>query len=103
MLFENFGSTSFIYAFEPFSVPFAELKKLSEKHPSISAANIGLSNSEQELTIFSSDEFSEVGGIYNRNTALESVVLDKTELCLFKTLSSFVSEQRVHHIHFFKN
>jgi FkbM family methyltransferase len=101
-LADTFKERSIIYAFEPFSTPYKQLEELSKIHCSIKPQNLGLSDKNEELSVFSSDDFSEVGGIYNRNITLKNVSLNKTELSQFETIASFSSKTKLTHIHFIK-
>lgn len=102
VLADTFKSKALIYSFEPFSVPYMELKKMCEKYPSVKPIKLGFSDKNEELILYTSDEFSEVGGIYNRSASLEGVVLDKTESNQFDTISSFAEKNKIDTIHFLK-
>lgn len=101
-LIQTLGVKSKIYSFEPFSEPFKSLSALALQHPHLKAFQLGLSDKEEDLTIYSNSEYSEVGGIYNRDSVLNSIKLDKKELNRFTQIDTFCSEQKVDHIHFLK-
>lgn len=102
ILADTFKEQCTIYSFEPFSVPFSALKTLSGQYPMIKPQKIGLSDKEEELLLYSSEHYSEIGGLYDRNMVLKEVSLDKKELNRFKTISSFCDEKKISHIHFLK-
>lgn len=99
---EIFPATSKIFAFEPFSVPFKELSALSNTAPNIKAFQIGLSDKEEELIVYSSDEFSEIGGVYNRDLIFHDIPHSKQEKGKFKTIETFCAENKIDHINFMK-
>jgi FkbM family methyltransferase len=101
-LLNCFDKNCSIYAFEPFSEPYKALNALALQHPQLKVFQLGLSNKEEELTIYSNSEFSEVGGIYNRDSVLNSIKLDRKELNRFTRLDTFCSENKIDHIHFLK-
>jgi FkbM family methyltransferase len=101
-LAEALPPSSSVYAFEPFSGPYQQLQLLTEKWKIIHPQRLGLSDKKEELTLYSSNTYSEVGGVYNRNAVLNEVTLDKEERNTFTTLSDFVEEKAIPHIHFLK-
>jgi FkbM family methyltransferase len=93
---------SAIYSFEPFSTAYHKLKELSLTHSNILPQKIGLSAKNGELPVYSNDVFSEIGGVYNRSAILKNISLDKNEICEFRTITSFCSDNHISHIHFLK-
>jgi FkbM family methyltransferase len=101
-LAEQFQADAQIFSFEPFSVPFKKLKELASTYKNIKPFQIGLSDKNEDLTIYSSDEFSEIGGVYNRSFIFHDMPHDKQEVNQFKTIDSFCNEHAIKHIHFLK-
>jgi FkbM family methyltransferase len=97
-----FNEKSLIYSFEPFSTPYSKLEEVALQHQNIKPNKLGLSDKEEELTIYSNDEFSEVGGVYNRNLIPNKVSFNKKELNRFTTIDLFAKENKISHIHFLK-
>lgn len=102
VLAETFKDRATIYAFEPFSVPYIKLKELSGSHSQIIPYQIGFSDKNENLTIYSSDEFSEIGGVYNRDFIFHNIPHDKEEINRFVTIEFFCKENAINHIHFLK-
>lgn len=102
VLQEAFPASAQIFAFEPFSVPFKELVKLSSTGSNIKPLQLGLSDKEEELIVYSSDEFSEIGGVYNRDVVFHETPHSKQEKSKFKTVENFCAENKIDHIHFMK-
>lgn len=98
----TFNKKSLIYSFEPFSTPYSKLKEVSLQYQNIKPNKLGLSDREEELTIYSNDEFSEIGGVYDRNLVPNEIALDKKELNRFTTIDLFTKENNISHIHFLK-
>lgn len=99
---ERFESKATIYAFEPFSVPFKKLQELQKTNPTIKPYPIGFSDKNEALIIHTSNEFSEIGGIYNRSFIFQDIPHDQQEMCNFKTLDEFCNETKIAQIHFLK-
>ena len=101
-LYEIFGNSADIYAFEPFSYPYQSLVQLKEFIPSFLPFKIGLSDKEQKLQIYSNKEFSEIGGLYNRDFSRFNIFLNESEESVFDRLDNFSEIHKVSHIHLLK-
>ncbi len=101
-LTSSFNKNATIYAFEPFSTPYNELQKLAKSNVNIKPFKIGLSDKNENLIVYSSDECSEIGGIYNRDFIFNDIPHNKQEINQFKTLDTFCEENKVNHINFLK-
>src|SRR5436190_20049093 len=88
-LYRVFKEKAVIYAFEPFSSPFTNLIQLKKNIPCFYPFKMGFSDREQKLTIFSNKEFSEVGGIYNRDFSRFNIILNETEESVFDEIDNF--------------
>ena len=97
-LLANFPAASVIHAFEPFSVPFSQLEAMQRSHPNLHAHRLGLSDKNEDLLMYSSDEYSEIGGVYNRDVIFK----DMQEMNPFVTIDSFCKRQNIPRIHFLK-
>lgn len=98
----SFIKNATIYAFEPFSIPFEVLLESSQNHKTIKPFKIGLSDKNESLLIYSSDKFSEIGGVYNRDFIFSDIPHSKQEINQFKTLETFCIENNIVHINFLK-
>lgn len=99
-LLTSFKRNFHVYSFEPFSTPFKQLALIKSEFLTI--INKGLSSAKEELLIHTSDEYSEIGGVYNRTYAFSDIPHDKTEKCQFITIDDFCSENSIGKIHFLK-
>ncbi len=101
-LTERFPAHSEIFAFEPFSVPFKKLAELAQSQKQIHPYQLGLSDKNEKMVVYSSDEFSEIGGVYNRSFIFHDMPHDKEEVNQFKTIASFCEENKIDTIDFLK-
>ncbi len=101
-LTEHFPAQTTIFAFEPFSVPYKKLAELSQAQKQIHPYQIGLSDKNENMVVYSSNEFSEIGGVYNRSFIFNDMPHDKQEVNQFKTLASFCEENKIEAIDFLK-
>jgi hypothetical protein len=63
---------------------------------------MGLSNKVEKLNVFSSDDNSEVGGVYNRDYVLGEILHDKVEENNFTTIDLFCKDNKIDYINFLK-
>lgn len=99
-LLSSFKENFHIYSFEPFSSPFKKLELIKDKH--LTTINYGLSDKKEELVIHTSDEYSEIGGVYNRSYAFSDIPHDKIEKCQFIKIDDFCDENAISKINFLK-
>lgn len=101
-LLKHFKVNDHVFAFEPFSVPYLKLSSLMHDQPNLFAFQFGFSNKNEKLTIYTSNEYNEIGGLYDRSYIFNTNPLDKQELCDFKTIDNFCDRHQIKHIHFLK-
>ncbi len=99
---DSFSQNRHIYAFEPFSKVYSELKKLENTIPLFYPFQIGLSDKVQKLKFLSSSDYSEVGGLYNKDFSKDGFSLDLSEDVDFDTVDNFCLTRKINHIHFLK-
>lgn len=99
LLGDVFGSTTQIYAFEPSTPTYNELKQRLT-HSNIHAVNAGLSDRTQELKLFINKDHSSMASLYQRD--IKNVSMDQFELVSLKTLDEFCQEQGIQQIDFLK-
>lgn len=97
-----FKNNPTVYAFEPFSVPFKQLQKFAESNLAIKPINIGLSDQNQKLIVYSSDDNSEIGGVYDRSFMFDTIPHKVQEENQFTTLNDFCDVNKINQIHFIK-
>ena len=102
LLLTNFPDNSTIYAFEPFSIPFQKLTELQRNHSSLKIHQAGFSDKEEYRLVFSSEEYSEIGGMYNRDYLFKETPHEIEETSRFLTLDGFCAENKINHIQFIK-
>ncbi len=91
-----------IYAFEPFSKVFAQLRKLSNSIEDFYPFQLGFSNIQEKQTFLSSSAYSEVGSLYNKDFSQLGFSLDMSEEVSFDTIDNFCSNRSISKIHFLK-
>lgn len=100
VLKNTFKQNCHIFAFEPFSAPFIQLLQL--KDHTLTPENLGLSNVNETLTVYTSNEFSEIGGVYNRDYLFKDIPHDKEERSSFVTLDFYCRKHKLDKINFLK-
>jgi FkbM family methyltransferase len=101
-LYQVFGDKSSIYAFEPFSHPYKSLELLKDVIPQFQPFKSGFSDKDQTLTIYTNKEFSEVGGLYNRDFSQFDIYLKESEDCFFDRIDHFAEVHSLSHINLLK-
>ena len=91
-----------IYSFEPFSKAYADLKKLEQAAPEITAVNLGLGEKREKVTFLSSSEYSKVGGLYNKDFSEYNFSLNIREEASFDTIDNFCADHQIDRIHLLK-
>ncbi len=101
-LFEVISDGTGIYAFEPFSGAYRELELLKNEIQNFHPFKLGLSEKTGKMTFFSSNEFNEIGGLYNRDFPMYNFSTDVSEEATFDTIENFCANQQIPRIHFLK-
>lgn len=99
LLGDVFNPDTLIYAFEPSTPTFMELKQRLT-HSNIIPVNAGLSDSTQVLKLFINKDHSSMASLYQRD--IKNVSMEQFELVSLKTLDEFCEEQQIHQIDFLK-
>lgn len=98
----EFGEGANIYAFEPSRATFAKLQETIGLKNNIYLQNIGLSDKNEEITLFTNQDESGLASIYNRLLDHFNLYMSKKESIKVTTLDSFCLENNIKHIHFLK-
>lgn len=96
------GVKRMIFSFEPFSSAFKKLEQLSGVIPDFNPVYLGLGDKTEKINFLSSTEFSEVGGLYNKDFSKYNFSLDLNEVVQFETIHAFCKQQGINKIHFLK-
>lgn len=96
------GQEKKIYAFEPFSVPFSELKKKEEIIKDFSPYLLGFSEKKEKVKFLTTTAFSEVSSLYNKDFSQYNFSLDKSEELEFDSIDNFCKEHHIDKIDFLK-
>jgi len=91
-----------IYSFEPFSSVFRELNSLKNNINSFYPFCLGFSDTKQVKKFFSSSDFSEVGGLYNKDFSQFGFSLNLSEDVQFDTIDDFCNSKEINHIDLLK-
>ncbi len=91
-----------IFAFEPFSAPFAQLKKIADHSPAITAFRIGFGATAEKRVFYSSSAFDEIGSLYEKDFSKFGFSQDLKEEVSISTIDEFCSENKIDSIQFLK-
>jgi FkbM family methyltransferase len=99
LLGDTFGAEARIYAFEP-STPTWKVLKTHLKHANIEAVNRGLSQAEEQVKLYRSQELSSMASVYPRQ--LPDATLSEYEMVTLTTLDQFCEERGIAFVDFLK-
>ncbi len=91
-----------IYAFEPFSKAYEALCSNSSSINNLKAHRLGLSDKKETVSFLSSTEYSEVGGLYEKDFSQFNFSLDIKEEVEFDTIENFCERNNIAEINFLK-
>jgi FkbM family methyltransferase len=97
-----FAGRAKIFSFEPVKETFIELSENTDKNESISIYPFGLSNKNEDLSIFYDSKGSGLASIYKRNIEHHGIDMNLNEVAKFKTLDQFCAEENIQKIDFLK-
>ncbi|MBS1570697.1 MAG: FkbM family methyltransferase [Bacteroidetes bacterium] len=98
-----FGETDKIYSFEPSKATYDLMKKATVDCRNVLPNNIGLSDKEEQLTLYTNSDGSGLATVYPR--VLEhygDIRMDRTEVVELSTIDSFCASNNIDRIHFLK-
>jgi FkbM family methyltransferase len=99
---EIFKDMCVIHAFEPSQKTFNEAASLLKSKPNIILNNLGLSDKEQDLLLFSDMEKSGLASVYERRLDHFNLKMDRQEKIHLTTLDNYCKKNNIDHIHFLK-
>lgn len=97
-----FTENRVIYAFEPFSKVYEELKVLESEIQAFKPIQLGFGEKKEKVTFLSSTDYSEVGGLYNKDFSDYNFSLNVSEELEFDSIDNFCSRENIDRIHFLK-
>jgi FkbM family methyltransferase len=80
-----------VVAFEPSKSAFKVLSSRFQKYSNVNCINLGLSNQNAEVTLFSDSEASGLSSVHNRRLDHFSITFSKQETINVTTLDSWIS------------
>jgi FkbM family methyltransferase len=102
LLIEMLKSEAVIYAFEPSAETFFDLIVNTAEFPSILPHNIGFSNQDGRMLLYSCMADSGLASVYQRRLEHFHICMDRQEEIKVRTIDSFCAEQNISRIHFLK-
>lgn len=90
-----------IHCFEPSPTTFRILEKTLHANPNIQLHNLGLSERQEEATLYLDKEGSGCASLYRRNLG-QGLVMALTEQVRLRGLDEFCAESGIDHIHYLK-
>ena len=97
-----FAGRAKIFSFEPFKETFSKLTRRTDKFEKIESYPFGLSNKNEELSIFYDTQGSGLASIYKRELEHHGIKMNLNEVAKFKTLDQFCTEKNIQKIDFLK-
>lgn len=97
-----FTGNRMIYAFEPFSKVFEELKGLENELQGFKPIQLGFGEKKEKVKFLSSTDYSEVGGLYNKDFSDYNFSLNVSEEIEFDSIDNFCNRENIGRIHFLK-
>lgn len=101
-LSKEFGDDANIYAFEPLGSTYELLRKNTGNVSSISIRNLGMSNKQMTMPVYTNAEGSGMTSVYNRCLDHFNINLNIKQDCKFSTIDLFCADNNIDHIHFLK-
>lgn len=96
------GTNREIHAFEPFSKAYDALCSNSVGIKNFKAHRLGLSDKKETVSFLSSSDYSEVGGLYEKDFSQYNFSLDIKEEVEFDTIKNFCERNKITNINFLK-
>ena len=100
-VFQEFGDIQ-VFSFEPSKKTFQKLLKNAGDENRTKLFNIGFSNKEEILKLYSDEECSGLASLYNRRLAHIDIEMKNEEEVSLRTIDDFCNEQNIERIQFLK-
>lgn len=97
-----FNENATIHAFEPSKFTFIEFTNTTKKFKNIKANNFGLSDSENNQTLYSNYDGSSLASIYKRKLDHFEIEMDKSEDIKLSTIDIYCESNNIYRINFLK-
>lgn len=101
-LFDVFGKNVTIHSFEPSKATYQKFVENTQGISQIIANNFGISDIEQNLTLYTDTDHSGLASVYHRNLDFVGKTMDKTEEIELTTLDVYCKKNNIEKIHFLK-
>ena len=102
LLSEIFGSRATIHSFEPSKKTFEIFKETTKNATNITANNFGMSDSENEETLYTNCDGSGIASLYKRNLDHFGIEMNKNEKIKLSTIYNYCQNNRIEKIDFLK-
>jgi FkbM family methyltransferase len=97
-----FGNNTTIYSFEPSKKTFDQFLATTAKLTNIIPNNLGLSDSEKKLTLYTNTDHSGLSSLYNRELHHLGIPMAGTEEVSLSTIDIYCDQKNIDRIHFLK-
>lgn len=102
LLANFFGKDSKIYSFEPSKKTFEKFTSNTNDIKNIYPNNIGISDKEENLTLYTNNDESGLASLYKRNLDHYGIKMNQSEEIKLSTIDSFCLTNNIDKIHFLK-
>jgi FkbM family methyltransferase len=99
---EVFGNNTTIYSFEPSKKTFDQFLGTTAGISNIIPNNLGLSDSENKLTLYTNKDHSGLSSLYNRELDHLGIDMSDTEEIDLSTIDTYCAQKNIDRIHFLK-
>lgn len=102
MLTKIWDGNATIHCFEPCAQTFTQLQTNIKDQNNIILNNVGCSDTERTMPLYSNSSLSGLTSVYNRNLAHVNLEMDEISTAQFTTIDNYCQKNNVNHIHFLK-
>jgi len=102
MILSSLGKRTKVYCFEPNEATFSVLKSNHGAKESVLCYNIGLSDKEESLVLYSNGEISDMASLYHRHLDHANIIMKPISQIPLTTLDLFCKREKVERIDFLK-
>ncbi len=97
-----FPDKRIIYSFEPFKEVYNKLQTLTNTIANFKPIQEGFSNKKEVLSFYTNSEYSEIGGVYDKDFSQFGFSTEKVEELNFDTIDNFCKNNGVNKINMLK-
>lgn len=102
MLSQIWNGQASIHCFEPSGKTFSQLQENTKGLNNVTLNNIGCSDTEHAMPLYSNSNLSGLTSVYNRNLDHVNLKMDEVSTAKFTTIDNYCKKNNINHIHFLK-